>query len=157
MRIRSSVSKEEYLRALRQHMGPVSNVGRQRFTGAFWGSFFYIKHNAPWEWNRMISGEACSALGFVTPREDGCQVSYLKFLGGSDPKSLIKCFLIFQLIAWFYNLNSVTKLSLIHVAVGAALCVLYSVGACLITENGWWVKERLERLLRDPVSFKKTK
>lgn len=156
MRLEFPIRRSEYIAALRKHMGPVSDVGRQRFTGAFWGNFFYIVHHAPWEWNRKISGERCSALGFVTAAEDGCQVRYLKFMGGSDPKSWMKFLLIFlavlSLKGWDFSMNISWPLILVF----TVLCVISSTVASMFTENGRLGEERLKNLLKDPISFEKT-
>ena len=155
MRLERSISKPDYIQALRKHMGLVSDVGRQRFTGVFWGNFFYITHHAPWEWNRKITGERCSALGFVTATENGCRVRYLKFIGASDPKSWIKFFLLFYIIFSLKGWDWSHPISWPLILIGTALCAVSSLLACLFTENGLFGALRLTNLLKDPLSFEK--
>ena len=155
MRLECSISKPDYIKALRRRMGWVSDFGRQRFTGAFLGNFFYITHHSPWEWNRKITGEKCSALGFVTATENGCRVRYLKFIGASDPKSWIKFFLLFYIIFSLKGWDWSHPISWPLILIGTALCAVSSLLACLFTENGQLGAFRLTNLLKDPLSFEK--
>ena len=155
MRLEFPIRRTEYIQALRKHMGLVSDVGRQRFTGVFLGNFFYITHHAPWEWNRRITGERCSALGLVTATEDGCRVRYLKFIGASDPKSWIKIFLLIWAVARFMGWYRGGEIHLHLILILTVLCVISSTLACLFTENGLFGALRLTNLLKDPVSFAK--
>lgn len=93
MKIRPSLSKKEYLSALKARMGSPFHFGMERSCGFFLGGFFYITHHCGHEWNRKITGERNTAIGIVRKDADGCKVSYAMIKGLLAPHCLLGMFL----------------------------------------------------------------
>lgn len=93
MKLQSSLSKKEYLRALKERMESPFRFGLERSCGFFLGDFFYITHHCSHEWNRKITGERNTAIGIVRKDGDGCKVRYFVIKGLLAPHCLLGMFL----------------------------------------------------------------
>lgn len=104
MFLHSSLTKKEYLQALRDNMEGHFELGCERFTGFFIGNCFYVTHHAGYEWNRRITNQKNAAMGYVKECEGGCHVHFLRFNGALCPI----VFLNWMLLATLFVLVSGT-------------------------------------------------
>ena len=76
--------KSAYLSAMKENMSSHFAFGVERFTGFFIGNFFYITYHSGYEWNRRITNQKNTAIGFVKNAgdgESGCDVHFFQFKG----------------------------------------------------------------------------
>lgn len=99
MVIFSSLSRKNYLSALRRKMSPSSEFGQQRFTGFFAGSCFYVTHHAGYHWNQKFTNQKNAAMGFVKDTENGCQVHFITFRGMFCPLQFLSACLLLPLVS----------------------------------------------------------
>jgi hypothetical protein len=93
MKLQSSLSKKEYLRALKGRMESPFRFGLERFCGFHLGGLFYVTHHCSHEWNRKITGERNTAIGIVRKDGDGCKARYFVIKGLLAPHCLLGMFL----------------------------------------------------------------
>lgn len=97
MRLKSSLSRKEYLAAMKRRMGSFTDIGAERFTGIFVGSFFSVTHHAGYEYNRRITNEKNSALGFVKQTAEGSEIRFIRLKGLTTPRALFTQLLVYFL------------------------------------------------------------
>lgn len=85
MVLTSSLSRGEYLSAMKDMMSAHAEFGVERFTGFFLGPWFYVTHHSAYQWNRKISSQKNAALGRVKQTESGCKIHFLRFRGPLCP------------------------------------------------------------------------
>ena len=99
MRIKSNLTKKEYLRVMKGSMDSmISFSGEERFHGIFLGSFFSVTHCAGHELNRRITNEKNRAMGFVREKDGGAEVSFITLKGMTNPLSLILIYVLHLII-----------------------------------------------------------
>ena len=81
MKIRSPLSKQAYLRAMRGEMESHLNFNKERFTGFFLGPCFYVTYHSGFEWDRRYNNPKNAAMGFITDTPEGCEVRFWRFKG----------------------------------------------------------------------------
>lgn len=100
MTVLSDLPRNAYLYSLRQQTGSWLELGMERFTGVFLGSFFYITYHSGYEWNRRITNEKNRAIGFVRRHGEGSKVCFLRFKGYLEPVCLAVIFLVCLLVLY---------------------------------------------------------
>lgn len=95
----SSLSREEYLSALKEMMSAHTEFGVERFTGFFLGPWFYVTHHGDYQWNRKITCQKNAALGRVKQTENGCKIHFLRFRGPLCPMVILSLFLFGVVVA----------------------------------------------------------
>lgn len=122
MRFLSSDPKGKYLAELKAQMDSVFELGQERFTGFFLGGFFSVTHHSEYNWNRRITCQMNSAVGYVKLSEDGCSVHFLKFKGYLHPirflvlLAFILCVLITHNAPWkVYALSILITLGIVSI------------------------------------------
>lgn len=95
MRLKSSLSRKEYLAAMKRRMGSFTDFGAERFTGFFLGSFFSVTHHAGYEFNRRITNEKNSAVGLVKHTAEGAEIKFIRLKGLTTPQALCAQFLVY--------------------------------------------------------------
>ena len=78
MRIQSNLTPDGYISAMQEQMQGHFDFGQERFTGFFLGRFFSVTYHSGYEWNRRISNQKDTAIGYVKKTEDGCQVRCIR-------------------------------------------------------------------------------
>ncbi len=155
MKIHSEHSVDAYLYELRQNFGSSTDFGVERFTGLVLGKFFCVTHHCAWEWNRRITCEKNTAIGYVKKSDNGSDVRFIKTKGDLRPQILIPILLICAFIAWLV----VTFMALEIVAFLQIFCFLYqfellrailtAIGSS-ITEEGRTGKRIIISLIKNP-------
>ena len=103
MKMQSSLTPKTYLSAIKKRMGSRFAWGSERFTGCFLGRFFYVTHHAGYEWNRRITNQKNTALGYIKATENGSEVRFLHFQGMLCPHFLIPYLLLaaaYLIVTW---------------------------------------------------------
>lgn len=98
MRIQSTLSQKAYLSALKNRMGNRFSFGEERFTGYFLGPLFSVTYHSGREWNRRITNEKNSAIGFVRKTEQGCEVRCIRTKGLLYPSGFLMTFALYVLV-----------------------------------------------------------
>ncbi len=94
MRIETGYHQDTYLEALRENMGSHFDFSVERFTGFFFGRMFTITHHADFVWNRRITNEKNTAVGFVRKHPEGCEVCFIHVRGLLAPPQFLLYLLI---------------------------------------------------------------
>lgn len=94
MRIESTLSKKEYLSALKDQMSGHCEFGAERFTGFFLGKWFHVTHHAGYEWNRKYTNEKNAAVGHVVETENGCELRFVTFKGALVPAQFLSLLIL---------------------------------------------------------------
>ncbi len=94
MKIQSELSAQRYLFAMKDRMAGHLEFGNERFTGFFFGSFFSVTYHSGYEWNRRISNQKNTAIGFVRKDANGCSVSFICLKGLLAPAQFLRAFLL---------------------------------------------------------------
>lgn len=150
----SALTMDEYCRHLKDNLDSEFNLGQERFTGFVWGRFFCITHHCAREWNRRITSEMNTAIGFVKETENGCKSRYFTLRGILRPQSLLAytlfCVVCF-LLSFIDSLSAPPLSIVIPTSLGITLFVaaINAVQVCM-TENGKAGYELLQNLLRNP-------
>ncbi len=135
MRLKSNLKQDAYLRAMKKRMDRHFSFGSVRFTGFFSGPFFTVTRHCGFQWNRRISNEKISAIGFVKETDSGCQIRCVQIYGLLAPTQFLFTFcwlyLIYLLVfafKGFAGLEPGTVLGII-----ALLCFATTLLAALIS------------------------
>ena len=152
MFLHSSLTKKEYLQALRDNMEGHFAFGCERFTGFFIGNCFYVTHHAGYEWNRRITNQKNAAMGYVKECEDGCHIHFLRFRGAMCPLVFLPLFLLMGLI---FTLSPLAK-GYTHLFLWGLVFAIMTIGALFsalvesMTEQGEDGRRSLLSMLVDP-------
>lgn len=157
----SSLSRDEYLSALKEMMSAHTEFGVERFTGFFLGSRLYITHHGDYQWNRKITCHKNAALGFVKQTPTGCEIHFTLFRGLLCPAVAFSLFLIGYLIsvALFafsgfpgeFGIRSCLLICLAIVGITLAIMLpVYTLFEAMISESEDG-RRMLLSLLQDPV------
>ncbi|MBQ8580089.1 MAG: hypothetical protein IJ448_05290 [Oscillospiraceae bacterium] len=85
MIVESTLPARAYMHHMRSEMGSFAALGHERFTGLFLGRLFCVTYHSGYEWNRRISNQKNTALGYVCKNDDGCRVHYMHLKGLFSP------------------------------------------------------------------------
>ena len=156
MVIHSPFPKKDYLRRLKASMDSHWSFLAERCTGYFLGPVIYVTYHSGWEWNRRISNQRNTALGFVRSSGEGTQIRYILFKGMLAPHYLLALFLfyavLFPLLAFADGGNTIAQewllpLTLISTLISAGLVTWME---CL-TDESYDGAIRLQRILTKPI------
>lgn len=149
MMLTSPLSKKDYLSALKSQMGSFWAFGTERFTGLILGNFFSISHHCDSEWNRRITGQTNSAIGFVKKTNEGCEVRFLRFKGLLHPPRFVLFMgfmLLFALLISLGRKPIPLPVTLVVAAIIAAIGTLFEAMTVESAQGG----KILNALLIDP-------
>ncbi len=90
----SGKSKAKYLYHMRENMSGHMELGAERFTGFFLGSWFYVTYHSGYEWNRRYTNQKNAAMGYVKDTEGGCEVHFSRFRGTLCPMQFLSLVLV---------------------------------------------------------------
>ena len=156
MVLHSPLSKEDYLDSLQENMGYHFDLGSERFTGFFAGSFFYVTHHAGYEWNRRYSNQKNAAMGYVKKNEAGCEVHFLRFRGTMCPLVFLPLFLFMGLLLSFSALVNRLWHGYAHLLIWGIAFAVTAITAPIsalmesMTERGEDGRRSLLSILMDP-------
>ncbi len=153
MKIHSEHSVDAYLYELQENLGNSTDFGVERFTGLVWGKFFCVTHHCAWEWNRRITCEKNSAIGYVKKSDNGSDVRFIKTKGDLRPQILIPFLLICAFIAWLVvmTLETINFFQFVCYLYSIELlrAILTAIGSS-ITEEGRIGKRIIISLIKNP-------
>lgn len=89
MTIRSKLTRKQWLCAMKNKMDPPLSFWGERFSGLFLRPFFRVTYHAGYEWNRRITNERNTAIGYVLESESGCTVRCIRTKGILYPSAFI--------------------------------------------------------------------
>ncbi len=166
MRVDSALNPDRYLDAMKERMGGHFEFGRERYTGFFLGKAFSITHHSGAEWNRRITNEKNTAVGFVRETEDGCSVFFIRCKGLLSPPLFLTTFGIMFLILLVGALvqTAVGTITLQVFLKAAGLCAVICFAVTLVsalcsafaeslTQAGQEGRRILNALLLDPTDM----
>lgn len=145
MMLTSKLDKPTYLYELRKSLSSPTDFGIERFTGFVFGSFFCVTHHCSYEWNRRITSEKNTAIGFVTKNSTGTEICCINTKGELRPQFLLP-----------WELFSILILRFLSTEAGLYLSILGLFAACIsaifdsLTEEGKAGHNNLISLLIDP-------
>lgn len=152
----SSMSKEQYLKTLKQKFGNPLYVFDERLTGMVIGPFFSVAHYQPYEWNRRITGECNRAWGIVKEFDGELEICFLRGKGWLAPGWLLVWTLICRLMVVFMEFQSGKLPS----AATWLICILAALVTCAskaiadsLTEEGEAGIREINRLLENPTEY----
>ncbi len=159
MQIESGLNKKQYLSAMKESMEGHFAIGKERFTGFFLGNAFTVTHHCGYEWNRRVTNQKHTALGFVKDTQEGCIVRCIWLPGLLAPTQFLFT-LSYLLAAMFMALlieGQIDRMpapaygfvALFALAV-TALAALISAITDTVTEAGREGANSLMALLMDP-------
>ena len=89
MRIQCTLSSVEYLSAMQEQMSEHFAFWQERFTGFFLGRFFSVTYHSGHEFNRRITNQKDTAIGYVKKTADGCEVRCIRLKAMMAPTHCI--------------------------------------------------------------------
>ena len=89
MKIYTRLSKKQWLSSMKENLGSFTTFGEERFTGFFFGSVFRVTYHSGYEWNRKISNQKNTAIGYVKDTDQGCQIRFLYTRGLLYPSAFL--------------------------------------------------------------------
>ena len=89
MKIHTQLSKKQWLCAMKENLGSFTTFGEERFTGFFFGPVFRVYYHSGYEWNRRISNQKNTAIGYVKDTDYGCQIRFLHTKGLLYPSAFL--------------------------------------------------------------------
>lgn len=89
MKIHTQLSKKQWLCSMKENMGSFTTFGEERFTGFFFGPVFRVTYHSGYEWNRRITNQKNTAIGFVKKSDTGCEIRYIRTKGLLYPSGLL--------------------------------------------------------------------
>lgn len=156
MKIRSSQTPEEYISAMQSQMSEHFAFGQERFTGFFLGRLFSVTYHSGYEWNRRISNQKNTAIGYVKKAEDGCVVRCICLKELMAPTQFLPVygFLLLILLASMFlhgiqDLSAFLPLALILLVV-LMVCALITAVVGSLTEQGEINRKTIISFLLDP-------
>ncbi len=152
----SSLSKKQYLTALRRCFSSPFAFYDERVTGMVLGSFFAVAHYQGYEWNRKITDECNRAYGFVKEREGQLEICYFCWKGLLSPGWIAVYTILCRVIFLFFEIENQEPLGdvawivsvILSLVVGAATAIGHS-----LTESGALGAEEVKKLLTDPENY----
>ncbi len=162
MKIESALKPKEYLDAMKERMEGHFDLGNERFTGFFLGRAFTVTHHAGAEWNRRITNEKNTAVGFVKKTDMGCSVSFVRCRGILSPPLFLTTFaILFIPLLLTLMIGTVTQeispmdiLNVGGVCFGITLFLGLATALCeSLTEAGQEGRKILNALLLDPTDI----
>ncbi|MBQ6851680.1 MAG: hypothetical protein IJO04_01425 [Oscillospiraceae bacterium] len=151
MRIQTQLSCNEYTDALKERLGSFTDFGCERFTGFVFWRFFSITHHAGHEYNRRITNERNSAVGYVKKTPEGAQVRCVRLKGWTTPQAILLSFLIGILICPLASRFSLSLELTLMMAIGfTVFMALITAASDSMTENGEWGAKEIYALIVDP-------
>lgn len=152
MTIHSDHPKKEYLKALKHGMDSHFQFLMERATGFFIGPLFCVTYHSGWEWNRRITNEKNTAIGFVRTKGDGCQVSFINIKGWLAPHYFIWYWLASCLMIALYGVDPelILTAALIMLPITAAVLGIDAMFQSM-TERSDEGERELISILWDPV------
>ena len=106
MKITTQYPKNEYLSSLKERMDSFFHIGAERCSGIFLGPVVCITYHSGWEWNRQITGQKNTAVGFVSKNGSGSKLNCIILKGMLAPHLFL---LLFSGIAIIYFLATLIK------------------------------------------------
>ena len=154
MKVKSKLTRDAYLLEVRRSLSSFTDFGRERIVGFVAGNFFVITHHADFEWNRMITGEKHSAIGFVKAEDSGSRITCLRTAGALNPLSLLTLY-PFALLCTLYNgfLFEATGFSMLIALVISLIAAGITAIQDSITEQGAEGRKTLTAFLTDPSNY----
>lgn len=156
MKLETSVFKKDYLAGLKQSLSSPLRLGTERFTGIVLGSFFYVTYHAKYEWNRRITSQTTTAMGFVRSTGYGCDVHYLRFRGQLAPHYVIFNLILIEGLLYLYFSEIISEAPSFFLITGilSALVILFSCAVSSfferLTHESYMGLKYLTALLIDP-------
>ncbi len=159
MRLKSNLKSDAYLSAMKEQMEGHFEFGKERFTGFFLGRAFSVTHHCGAEWNRKITNEKNTAVGFVRESADGCIVSFIRLRGLLSPPLFLACFAFVFLLMMLGLLAQgqpegvlpqILGFSAVFSLILTAVCGVVSAFMECLTEAGQEGRKILNALLLDP-------
>ncbi len=156
MKIASGWEKEEYLSALKENMGDRFAFHTERFTGFFFGNCFSVTHHAGHTWNRRITNEKNTAVGFLRQRPEGCEICFLHVRGILAPSQFL-LYLLFITVVYLIPMLAYSDLPadllpvmlLVSLGTTGVLAVVSAIAESF-TAEGEAGRKALFSLLMDP-------
>ena len=123
MKLQSSHDLNTYLYELRQSLGSATDFGIERFTGIVFGRFFCITHHCDRHWNRKITAELNTAIGYVRKADNSTVITFITTKGSFRPQFLIPWILFSLLILKFLDFSAGANL-IIYGLIGAIISAI---------------------------------
>ena len=161
MKIQSSMSKKDYMIAMRMKMSDHFEFNVARFTGFFLGSCFYVTYHSGYEWNRKVTNQKNAAMGYVKDTPDGCEVRYIRFAGLLCPLQFIPFIFTAPLVLFLFLLFKDGWDPVIFKATYGIMLVMYVLAAPIsallecCTEKSQEGRRLLISFLKDPAEPRK--
>lgn len=153
MRIQTHLSCKEYIDALKERRGSFTDFGCERFTGFVFWRFFSITHHAGHEFNRRITNERNSAVGYVKKTPEGAQVRCIRLKGWTTPQAILLSFLMSLPVCALASSFSLSLGLILQIAVGFTVFMAVVTALCdSMTENGEWGAKEIYALIVDPTN-----
>lgn len=156
MRIQSQLTPREYISAMMEQMQGHFDFGQERFTGFFLGRFFSVTYHTGYEWNRRISNQKDTAIGYVHKTESGCEVRCVCLRALMAPTQFLPIYisLLLLLLAAMF-LNGIWNLSafLLAALVGLGVLLIAAPISAVITsctEDGETARKTIISFLLNP-------
>lgn len=159
MQFDSNLQPKEYASALKNRMESIFHFGSERFTGFICGRFFRVTHHCEYEWNRRITSESNTAVGYIRKTMSGSSIHCVTFKGMLAPHIIISNILFYVLFVYFYlsfyeiDIRPVF-LPIVGVICGAVIFVAWvSAFSESLTENSYRGAKEVAALLYDPTDL----
>ena len=156
MIVESDLSPKIYRAAVKRNLENFRCFWDERFSGRMLGSVFYITHHSYTEWNRRITGELNTAIGYLKRTETGCEAHFIITTGLLHPLYLPLTFL-FCILAFMIGLvgEGVDGDFGFHIIfiISAIITALTTVSTAIchaLTRNGIQGGDKLLHFLQDP-------
>ena len=160
--LESTLSKKEYLAALKGCLMSPFGILNERMTGIVVGSFFSVAYYSPYEWNRKITHECNRAWGRVVETEAGTQVRFIRGKGLFSPFWLVALTVLFAImIVIMASAETVGQIDLsgemgivwlMAAGISFAVCLITAFHSS-VTEQGIEGAGEITRMLRDPGEY----
>lgn len=143
-----------YLNQMRRNLSSFTDFGQERFTGFVIGRFFMIRHHADYEWNRRITSETHSAMGFVMPNTVGTKVVCVRTAGALNPVSMLWLYCICLLVTLVRGfLLEATGVAMLIALIVTFVAAVFSAITDSLTEQGEAGSRMLTAFLTDPEHY----
>ena len=156
MRVQSDSTPEGYISAMQEQMQGHFDFGQERFTGFFFGRVFTVTYHSGHEWNRRISNQKNTAVGYVRKTKSGCEVrcACLRALMAPTQFLLYYCLLLILALfsLFFSNAGDIAAFAPFALIAFAILLVIAPISALVesFTDAGETGKRTLISFLLDP-------
>jgi len=156
MRIQSQMTPDEYISAMQEQMQGHFDFGQERFTGFIFGKVFSVTYHSGYEWNRRISNQKNTALGYVRKTADGSEVRCVCLRALMAPTQFLLDYCLLLLLSlfsiFFTGVGYFSLLGLFALIALAMLLVAAPISALVesFTDEGEAGKRTLVSFLLDP-------